>query len=518
MKITYDVLKDKVLGCWNGKNIGGVLGAPLEGKRGVFDVDFYLQENLDGNPPPNDDLDLQLVWLAAAERYGQQLNAEILAEYWLTFITADFAEYGRGKANLRAGIQPGLSGHVDNTYRHSCGAFIRSEVWACLCPGNPALAVKFAHEDAIIDHSEEGVEGELFCAAMQSAAFVESDQDKLVEIGLNYIPEDSRVAKAVRLVQKCYRDGLDWKEARARLMQEVPGTFGAQHNLTPEEMQEYPHANGGDDCANNIGIMMIGWLYGEGDFGKSLCIAVNCGEDTDCTAGTLGALFGILHGNRNLPEKWTRPIGGVINTICIDLTHIWQIKGVPKTVDELSMRVLRAIPRFLDAQTCDVLAEGGYTVEAQKDMFCHDRDVRYYRGLCWAHDRSVLSHERFDPMTIRRDFHNFVLYLEHPEGIYLKPGEPLQLKLHAEALPICHPQWLNVRVHCPDSLEVRPCKQMGLPLQVTLTERGDTMPATFPIEFYTENPDFSYADVLIEVWIEGRHTWGTIRTRLYVKA
>ncbi len=52
MELNAKMLYDKIKGCWNGKNIGGVLGAPLEGKRGVFDVQSYLQQDMDGNPPP----------------------------------------------------------------------------------------------------------------------------------------------------------------------------------------------------------------------------------------------------------------------------------------------------------------------------------------------------------------------------------------------------------------------------------------------------------------------------------
>ena len=33
------ILYDKILGCFNGKNIGGTLGAPLESKNGFFNVD-----------------------------------------------------------------------------------------------------------------------------------------------------------------------------------------------------------------------------------------------------------------------------------------------------------------------------------------------------------------------------------------------------------------------------------------------------------------------------------------------
>ena len=37
MQLNFDNYLDKMRGCWNGKNIGGTLGAPFEGMRGVFD-------------------------------------------------------------------------------------------------------------------------------------------------------------------------------------------------------------------------------------------------------------------------------------------------------------------------------------------------------------------------------------------------------------------------------------------------------------------------------------------------
>ena len=87
MKLEYPVYRDKVMGCWAGKNVGGVLGAPFECKRQFNgDVDFYTQD-LSKGPVPNDDLDLQIVWLAAVERYGRNVNASILGEYWLSFVT-----------------------------------------------------------------------------------------------------------------------------------------------------------------------------------------------------------------------------------------------------------------------------------------------------------------------------------------------------------------------------------------------------------------------------------------------
>ncbi|MBE7050851.1 MAG: ADP-ribosylglycohydrolase family protein, partial [Ruminococcaceae bacterium] len=81
MKLGFKEYKNKVKGCFLGKNIGGTMGAPFEGKRGLIDLEYYTHD-LSKGVLPNDDLDLQLIWLAAAQRFGKNVNADILAEYW----------------------------------------------------------------------------------------------------------------------------------------------------------------------------------------------------------------------------------------------------------------------------------------------------------------------------------------------------------------------------------------------------------------------------------------------------
>ena len=47
MKLNYETLRDKILGCWQGKNAGGTLGAPFEGKRGISDITWYKQKDIE---------------------------------------------------------------------------------------------------------------------------------------------------------------------------------------------------------------------------------------------------------------------------------------------------------------------------------------------------------------------------------------------------------------------------------------------------------------------------------------
>ena len=77
----YATYLDKVRACWLGKNIGGTLGAPFESYRVALDLEYYTHD-LSKGVLPNDDLDLQLVWLNAAERHGTKVDAEILSNYW----------------------------------------------------------------------------------------------------------------------------------------------------------------------------------------------------------------------------------------------------------------------------------------------------------------------------------------------------------------------------------------------------------------------------------------------------
>lgn len=239
-----------------GKNIGGTLGMPMEWERSRNQVTYYTHD-LDGKPLPNDDLDIQILWLLALEDKGIHIDAKTMGEYFNEFMIFTHAEYGVAKTNLRTGFQPPVTGSFNNDFKDSCGSYIRAEIWACLFPGKPEKAAEYAFEDAIIDHGDgEGVYAEIFIAVMESAAFYIKDIRKLIEIGLSYIPE-----------------------------------------------------------------------------------AVHFGEDTDCTAGTIASLFGIMYGVDFFEKKWTEPIGSGIVTYSIDP---FRMAGrIPATVEEFTERVFK---------------------------------------------------------------------------------------------------------------------------------------------------------------------------------
>lgn len=492
--------KEKVLGCWMGKNIGGTLGAPFECKRGIFDVTFYTQE-LGGEPLPNDDLDLQLVWLNAVEKYGRAVNASILGEYWHSYIIPNWGEYGAGKNNMRMGIVPPLSGYVNNIYRDSCGAFIRSEIWACIAPGHPEIAVKYAYEDAIVDHSNEGVYAEIFSAAVESAAFIESDPYKLIDIGLSYIPEDSGVTTAVYSVIKSFKNGLSWQEARKRLLQEVPGSFGVLAMATEKLLEDEPIGEIGWDAPSNVGIVIIGWLYGKGDFGDSLCIATNCGEDADCTAASLGSILGIIGGIDNIPKKWIQPLGNKIKTLCVNTGD--QGTVIPKDIYELTERIIRLTPLFLGSWICDyVTSQNGYTIDMQEGEALKNKPVRVN---AWV-SRDFKDKLKLSPFTTQHEYTIFNVYMEYDQEPYIQQDIPKKFKLSIENTMFIQ-QWLTIKWVLPEGWEISPSISVGASLEQYHCNIGRMELEFIIIGRRLTQPRY---DLLVEISSNGRHTKGIV--------
>lgn len=318
-----------VYGGWLGKNIGGTLGAPDEGKKELLELTYYGR--LPDGPLENDDLDLQLVWLHALEQYGPGLTAKELGQEWLEHVFFPYDEYGYALTNMRRGLLPPVAGWFNNPFNDCMGSPIRSEIWAMAAPGSPETAAYYAYQDAIVDHcGGEGVYGEIFFAALESAIFFEKDRDRLIDIGMSYIPEESRTAQALRDLLRWHRQGKNWIEARELILQDH-----GSDNFT--------------DAPQNIAFTVLGWLYGQ-DFEDAILKAVNCGYDTDCTAATLGAILGMLLGPEGLPEKWVKPVGDKIVVSP-------PIKGfpAPTNLDELTRRTIRMGKQILAAWDTDIL-------------------------------------------------------------------------------------------------------------------------------------------------------------------
>ena len=255
---------------------------------------------------------------------------------------------------MRSGLIPPLAGDYHNDWKHSNGAWIRTEVWACMAPGCPDVAAKYAIEDAKVDHGTgEGTFAAAFVAAMQSAAFVVRDLRKCIEIGLSEIPEDCRMADSIRLVLDCYDSGKTARETRDAVL-----------------ARNADIGDGWFEAPSNVAYAIQGLLYGAGDFKRTMIEAINCGDDTDCTAATVGATMGILYGMGGIPEDWRAHIGDDIVTISVDRGGV--CRKIPGTCTELTDRVVAQTPHVLFANDAYVaLTEGAEVIPADvEELVC----------------------------------------------------------------------------------------------------------------------------------------------------
>jgi len=432
--------RNKIKGCYMGKNIGAALGQPFEWKRKINDVTFYTQD-MESLPASGIDLDIQLLWLRALEDNGVHIGTPILSEYYLSYVTAYSGEYGTAKINMQAGQMPPLNSMTD-PYRDSTGAFIRSEIWACIAPGCPEIAATKAYQDGIIDHGAgEGLYAAIFMAVVQSAAFIEDDPYELIEIGLSYIPQDCGVAQAVKCVTDAYNNQKTWLDARDHVLQNHRGHYATWEGAGISRRDwDYDLADGpqGYNAPSNIGMIIIGWLYGEGDFARSICTAVNCGEDTDSNAASLGALLGILIGYDQIPQKWAEPIGTRITTKVVTAF----IQRIPRTLNELTQRIERLAKIIMLTYRPDVELNHKPTSVSLSDLDTLENPAMSEKILRNPHGPII-------------DSGLITCALDYKSGGYIKPGGTAKIAIRI-GCKLKHDLLVYVKWYLPDGFRLSP--------------------------------------------------------------
>ncbi len=289
MLIEYETYLDKIHGGWLGKCIGGTIGARFEGRKHWIEVG--PGELFPDTVPPNDDLDIPVLWLKVLEEKGPHLQPEDLADAWLEYCWYPFCEYGNFRRNWRLGIQPPMSGKYNNAfYDTGMGCIIRSEIWGYSFPGAPDLAARFAELDGGLDHGPEAIAMEQMFAAMSAMAFTISDIRRLIEICLHFMPRKYPLRRLIDAVMEAHDQGLSLREARDRYL-----LLGAK----PEACDTYA----------NIPIIFLALLYGENDFEATMRAGLACAYDVDSTLATTGAFLGQILGARNIPAAMREPVG-----------------------------------------------------------------------------------------------------------------------------------------------------------------------------------------------------------------
>jgi ADP-ribosylglycohydrolase len=285
-----------------GKVIGVYLGRPFEGwsyemiQKRLGDIEYYVHDKLD--VPlivTDDDIAGTFTFIRALEDHGTNpdISPKDIGDSWLNYLIKDRSVLwwgGLGQSTehtaylrLANGIDAPMSGSMamnGQVVAEQIGAQIFIDGWAMVAPGDPDQAVKFAEAAARVSHDGEAVYGAKVLAAMEAMAFVEKDIQKLIDIGLSYIPENSVIARMIADLRSWHASETDWRVTRELLA----ANYG------------YDKYGGNCHMVPNHGLIIHSLLHGDGDFSETLKIVNTCGWDTDCNSGNVGCLMGILVG------------------------------------------------------------------------------------------------------------------------------------------------------------------------------------------------------------------------------
>ncbi|MHA2051805.1 MAG: ADP-ribosylglycohydrolase family protein [Promethearchaeota archaeon] len=105
-------------------------------------------------------------------------------------------------------------------------------------------------------------------------------------------------------------DGLWWFFAQD-MVKDALTRFKDYPKMLLRRMQSFAKAKAVHTLFNN-GAIVVGLLYGDGDFIQTVRISTECGADTDCNAGNAGAILGAYLGQNLIPSYAKRFIRGEI--------------------------------------------------------------------------------------------------------------------------------------------------------------------------------------------------------------
>jgi hypothetical protein len=310
--------RDRVHGGWLGKLIGASVGGASDGQKRTHETPGLPETLSRTRAALNEGTDLQVVWLRALQTFGPGVTTEDLTGAWLRHVVHTHGEYPYARANFRRDTPPPISGAFDNPFRDALGGLARAELWGMLAPGDPEQAAWFARRDAMLDHAIAGLEAAIWLAGMASAAFVEADTSGLIEVGLSLIPEEGRLARAVRDVLRWHGEHADWSRTREMLLR----------SYSSEDVR---------DSVVAAGLIALALLHGRGDFAASIVTAANSGWSSGCTCAATGALLGLTLGANEMPEDWR-------SAAREEVVAGWGVVGLPR----------RWPAAMLADQTCEV--------------------------------------------------------------------------------------------------------------------------------------------------------------------
>ena len=254
-------------------------------------------ETMLNDPGLYDDLYMDLTFVDVFEKYGLDAPVDSFAN---AFAHAGYSLWHANQAaryNILNGILPPLSGYWKNNPHADCIDYqIESDFAGLMSPGMPNTASAISDKIGHIMNYGDGWYGGIFVGAMYALAFGSGNINDIIEGALKTIPEQSEFYKSIADViawHKKYPN--DWKQSWLEVQKKWANDIGCPDGIfSPFNI----------DAKVNAAYVVIGLLYGDMDFTKTLEITTRCGQDADCNPSTAGGILGAFMGYDHIPAFW----------------------------------------------------------------------------------------------------------------------------------------------------------------------------------------------------------------------
>lgn len=308
LTISKERLMDKIKGGWAGQTIGCTYGGPTEFKfNGTMIQDYvplvwpegYIMYWYENVPGLYDDVYMDLTFVDVFDRLGLDAPVDSFA---LAFATAGYKLWHANQSaryNILQGVMPPASGHwLNNPHADDIDYQIEADYAGIMSPGMPNTASEISDKIGHIMNYGDGWYGGVYVGAMYTLSFISDDIEFIATEALKTIPEQSTYHECMSDVLRWHKEFPDdWKRTWFECEKKWSSDIGCPDGVfVPFDI----------DAIINSAYILIGLLYGEGDFSKTLEISSRCGQDSDCNPASAGGILGTILGYSNIPEYWMK--------------------------------------------------------------------------------------------------------------------------------------------------------------------------------------------------------------------
>ncbi len=306
IKLSKEQLLDKIKGGWAGQTIGVTYGGPTEFKyNGTMIQDYqpikwydgYLKETMQKHAGLYDDVYMDLTFVDVIERLGFDAPVDSFAH---AFAHAGYKLWHANQAaryNILKGLKAPHTGHwINNPHADDIDYQIEADYAGLMNPGMPNSAAHISDKVGHIMNYGDGWYGGVYMGAMYSLAFVSDNIPFIVTEALKTIPQKSKFYQCMADVIKWHKKyPNDWKQTWFELQKKWSNDLHCPKGV-------YLAFN--IDATINSAYVLLGLLYGNGDYTKSLDIATRAGQDSDCNPSSVGGILGTVIGYSKIPAYW----------------------------------------------------------------------------------------------------------------------------------------------------------------------------------------------------------------------